>query len=171
MQLDVIGRLAGSTLVAGLVVYIYVSLNSGRQDGGEDEDEDESASGSTLSRDVFGAVLGMATLTIGAHFMVNGAMGIAADFGIPETVIGIVLLALGTSLPELTVTVVALSRGKADLALRNVLGSTLFNLLGILGVAALVRPLVVPQSAADVHVWVMAGACAIACVRSLTCCA
>jgi Ca2+/Na+ antiporter len=71
----------------------------------------------------------------------------------------VIVVGCGTSLPELTVTVVALARGQTDLALGNVLGSTLFNLLGVLGVTALVRPLAVPKSVADVHIWVMAGVC------------
>ena len=152
MQFEVIGRLAGLALVVGLAVYLCASLRSS-SGSGIDAEPLRRENSRALGRDLVNTAVGIVALSFGAHFMVTGAMGIADDLGISETLVGIVLLALGASLPEVAVTVVALTRGKGDLALGNVLGSTLFNLFGVLGIVALVRPLIVPHSVADVHVW------------------
>ena len=76
--------------------------------------------------------------------LVGGAGDIARLFGISEAVIGLTLVAIGTSLPELSASVAAAMRGRADMALGNVVGSNLFNILAILGITALVKPLPVP---------------------------
>ncbi|HEX2253099.1 MAG TPA: calcium/sodium antiporter [Thermoanaerobaculia bacterium] len=91
---------------------------------------------------------GIALLTGGAHVLVTGAVGVARVAGIPEQVVGVSLVALGTSLPELASCVVAALRREADLVLGNLVGSNLFNVLAIVGTVALVRPL--PVSAAAI---------------------
>jgi len=87
---------------------------------------------------------GLALLVAGASGLVEGATGLAEAFGVPATLVGLTVVAIGTSLPELATSVVAAVRGEGDLALGNAIGSNLFNLMGILGVAALVRPLAAP---------------------------
>ena len=82
---------------------------------------------------------------------------IARDFGVRKTVIGLTLVALGTSLPELATTAAAAVRREADVAVGNVVGSNMFNLLGIIGVAALVGPLPVPEAMLRIDLWVMLG--------------
>ncbi|WGH77727.1 calcium/sodium antiporter [Jannaschia sp. GRR-S6-38] len=103
-------------------------------------------------------VLGLVGLPLGANLLVDGATSIARVLGVSETVIGLTLVAIGTSLPELATTVMAALRRHADVALGNVIGSNLFNLLGIMGVAVLVGP--VPVDAAFLHkdLWVMLAA-------------
>ncbi|MEQ8301000.1 MAG: calcium/sodium antiporter [Hyphomonas sp.] len=86
------------------------------------------------------AVGGLAGVVLGARFLVDGAVVIARDLGLSETVIGLTIVAIGTSLPELVTSVVAAYRGKSDVALGNVIGSNIFNVLGILGVTAIVHP-------------------------------
>lgn len=83
-------------------------------------------------------VLGLIGLAIGARFLVDGAVAIARDFGLSETVIGLTLVAIGTSMPELVTSIIAAIRKQADVAMGNVIGSNTFNILGILGVTALV---------------------------------
>ena len=102
------------------------------------------------------ALAGLAGVSIGAHLMVGAATIIARGLGITETVIGITVVAVGTSLPELATTVVAAYRKHADVALGNVLGSSLFNILAILGVVTVVTPLPVPDEILHLDIWVLA---------------
>ncbi|SDE51581.1 MULTISPECIES: calcium/sodium antiporter [Kordiimonas] len=103
-------------------------------------------------------VLGLVGLIFGADLLVAGAVEVARDFGVSEAVIGLTLVALGTSLPELITALVAAVRGHCDVAVGNVIGSNIFNLLSIIGVASLVGPIPVPDSFLQVDLWVMLGA-------------
>ncbi|MEM7406297.1 MAG: calcium/sodium antiporter [Pseudomonadota bacterium] len=155
-----IERWMGLVLTFGLGIYIWRLLYEPA--GVEAGSAGPAATADGIWRAALWSIVAVVGLVGGAHVLVLGAVGIAADFGISESVTGLLLLALGTSLPELTVTVASLLRKQADVAVGNVIGSTLFNLLGILGVTALVTPLPVPQVIADVHIWIMLGAVAIA---------
>ncbi len=86
-------------------------------------------------------LLGLIGLPLGANILVDAASEIARNFGVSDTVIGLTLVAIGTSLPEVATTVMAAIRKQADVALGNVIGSNLFNLAGIIGVASLVAPI------------------------------
>ncbi|MEH6695705.1 MAG: calcium/sodium antiporter [Hyphomonas sp.] len=86
------------------------------------------------------AVIGLVAVIIGARLLVDGGVSIARDFGISEAIIGLTIVAVGTSLPELATTAVAAYRGKSDVAIGNIIGSNIFNVLGILGITALVHP-------------------------------
>ena len=101
---------------------------------------------------------GLVALPLGAHLFVGAAVEIARAFNMSETVIGLTLVALGTSLPELATTVAAALRRNADVALGNVIGSNIFNILGILGVTALVAPLPVSPHIRSFDIWVMLAA-------------
>ena len=98
---------------------------------------------------------GMVALPVGAHFLVQGSVFIAKSFGIPETVIGVTIIAVGTSLPELATTVMAARQRAADIAIGNVLGSNLFNLLAIGGIASLLQPIPVAPFFLNLDIWVM----------------
>ncbi|UCH74503.1 MAG: calcium/sodium antiporter [Rhodospirillales bacterium] len=102
--------------------------------------------------------VGLAGLVLGAHLLVTGAVGVARAAGVSESVIGLSLVAVGTSLPELAATVVAALRRHTDVAIANVLGSNLFNVLLILGAAALVAPLPIAPDIVEIDLWVMLGA-------------
>lgn len=103
-------------------------------------------------------VLGLAGLPLGADILVDSATVIARTFGISETVIGLTLVAVGTSMPELATTVMAAIRRQADVALGNVIGSNLFNLLAIIGIASFVAPIPVDQQFLTFDLWVMLAA-------------
>ncbi len=103
-------------------------------------------------------VLGLIGLPLGADILVDSATVIARTFGISETVIGLTLVAVGTSMPELATTVMAAVRRQADVALGNVIGSNLFNLLAIIGIAALVAPIPVDSQFLTYDLWVMLAA-------------
>ena len=102
--------------------------------------------------------VGIAGLPLGAHFLIDGARGIARDFGVSEAVIGLTVVAIGTSLPELATTVMEALRRQADVAIGNVIGSNIFNITAIIGAAALASPLPVPDEIIGRDLWVMIGA-------------
>ena len=103
-------------------------------------------------------VLGLIGLPLGADILVDASLVIAKTFGVSDAVIGLTLVALGTSLPELATTVMAAIRRQADVALGNVIGSNLFNLLAIIGVASLFGPIPVGEEFLAFDLWVMLGA-------------
>ncbi|MDH3263282.1 MAG: calcium/sodium antiporter, partial [Paracoccaceae bacterium] len=102
-------------------------------------------------------LVGLSGLPVGAHLLVEGAVDIARLLGVSEAIIGLTLVALGTSLPELATTVTAALRKSADVALGNVIGSCLFNLTGIVGITALVAPVPVDPEFLRFDLWVMLG--------------
>lgn len=104
---------------------------------------------------------GLVLLIAGSKVLLIGAVGIAHGLGVSEAVIGLTLVAVGTSLPELTISVIAALRGHADVAVGNVLGSNIFNLLGILGLSALLQPLEVQGRILEFDQWVMLGVAAL----------
>ncbi len=101
---------------------------------------------------------GLALTILGARFLVTSAIDIARDFNVSETVIGLTIVAVGTSLPELVTSVMAALRKHSDIAFGNIVGSNIYNLLGILGVTAMVKPILVPPQIASLDIWVMIGA-------------
>ncbi|MGB1697627.1 MAG: sodium:calcium antiporter, partial [Thermoplasmatota archaeon] len=102
-------------------------------------------------------LVGLGLLIAGSQVFLKGAVGIATQYGVSESVIGLTLVAVGTSLPELSISVLAAIRRHADVAIGNILGSNVFNLLGILGVSALLQPLPVAQRVLDFDQWVLLG--------------
>ncbi|WP_299789556.1 calcium/sodium antiporter [uncultured Marivita sp.] len=136
-----IATLAGAGLLALLAVYLWGAFRSA-----DDPPEDLSIPTDPLPRATVYLIAGLALTIGGAIALVDGATGIARAYGVPEAVIGLTLVAVGTSLPELATTIMAARRGQSDVALGNILGSGIFNILGILGTTALVAPLPVEPS-------------------------
>lgn len=101
---------------------------------------------------------GLVALPAGAHFLIKGATEIAIGFGVSDTIIGLTLVALGTSLPELATTVAAARKGQADVALGNVIGSNMFNVLAIAGITSLLAPIPVDPILLEQDIWIMLGA-------------
>jgi cation:H+ antiporter len=97
------------------------------------------------SVDVLFIVIGLAALMIGSEFLVKNAVGLARLIGMSEAVIGLTIVAVGTSTPELATSIVAAFKKQPDIAIGNVVGSNIFNILGILGVASLVKPISTPD--------------------------
>ncbi|MDQ7069594.1 MAG: calcium/sodium antiporter [Rhodobacterales bacterium] len=126
------------------------------------EDEEEEVEGADPDmpwwRIILFLLLGLVGLPLGADLLVHNASIIARNYGVSDTVIGLTLVALGTSLPELATTVMAAIRRQADVALGNVIGSNMFNLLAIVGIATLVGPIPVDPEFLRFDLWVMLGA-------------
>jgi cation:H+ antiporter len=146
---QVLGRLEAGVLVLLLVASTAWSIVAARGErGGEPEapvaDEGPPVTQRPVAFSVVMLLLGLGLLVAGADRFVDGAVDIARVFGLSEAVIGLTVVAIGTSLPELATSVVAALKGESDIALGNVVGSNIFNLLGILGVTGLVHPLALP---------------------------
>ena len=126
------------------------------------EEEEEEVEGADpdlpWKRIILFIFLGMVGLPLGADLLVDNATIIARTYGISETVIGLTLVAIGTSLPELATTVMAALRRQADVALGNVIGSNMFNLLAIIGIASLFGPIPVDDDFIELDLWVMLAA-------------
>ena len=121
------------------------------------ESEEVSAVPQSIALVVSLVVVGLLLLVGGSQVMLKGAIGLAEQLGVSEAVIGLTLVAVGTSLPELSITIVAAVRRHADVAIGNILGSNIFNLLGILGISALLQPLPVHARVLQFDQWVMLG--------------
>lgn len=111
-----------------------------------------------MARALIFLTLGLGGLVFGAHILVDGAVVIARAFEVSEAVIGLTIIAIGTSLPELVTAVMAARHGHGDVAVGNVIGSNLFNLFAVIGATALTAPVPVPQSFLALDLWVMLGA-------------
>lgn len=131
---------------------------AGEEECEEDEDVEGADPDMPWWKVVMFLLLGLIGLPLGADLLVDSATNIAREFGVSETVIGLTLVALGTSLPELATTVMAALRKQADVALGNVIGSNMFNLLAIIGIASLVGPIPVEPGILQFDLWVMLGA-------------
>lgn len=132
-----IGRFPGAVLVLGLVGYlIWVYLQPG---DAVDDDADTSVPSSMLISALW-VLGGFVVLMFGARFLVDGSVSIARGFGISEAFIGLTIVAVGTSLPELATSIIAAFRRQSEIAIGNIVGSNIFNVLGILGVTALIKP-------------------------------
>lgn len=152
-----VGTAEGAALVAGLAAYLVWSVRQARRDtaAAAAVGADLPAPSGPAWRDLLLVAGGLIGLVGGADLFVGGAVALAEAAGVSSAVIGLTVVAIGTSLPELATSLVAAWRGESEIAAGNVVGSNLFNLLGILGVAALVRPIAAPGLAmADVAVMV-----------------
>lgn len=151
--------ITGLILLAALVAMLTHAAraaNKHRKANADDEEEVEGADPNLgWPKIALFLALGIIGLPLGAKLFVDGATNIALTFGISETVIGLTLVAIGTSLPELATTVMAALRRQADVALGNVIGSNMFNLLGIMGVASLVGTIPVDPQFLTFDLWIM----------------
>jgi cation:H+ antiporter len=143
-----IGRLEGVLFLAGLIAYIVFTVREVRRErppeaGGGD---DAAAETGRPLINALSVLAGLGLLVAGANWFVEGAIGLARLIGLSEVIIGLTIVAVGTSLPELVTSVLASIRGEREIAVGNIVGSNLFNILGVLGVAALVAPTGIPAA-------------------------
>jgi cation:H+ antiporter len=159
----VLTRPEGLLLWAGLALFLVVALRSGTLPAAAEEIAADAPAGAGaaeargIARSVAMLVVGIALLAVGAQALVQGATALAVAWGIPSRVIGLTLVAVGTSLPELASSLVAALRKETDIILGNVIGSNLFNLLAVLGTAAVVQPIVVAPEGLRLDLWIMLG--------------
>ncbi|MBA6289159.1 calcium/sodium antiporter [Colwellia sp. MB3u-4] len=155
-----LGRADGVILLIALVAYLVWAYWSERIDApaaelNKAEAEEVNTLPKSVSWTVTAVIIGLLLLISGSQVLLVGAVGIAESLGVSEAVIGLTLVAVGTSLPELSISVIAALRRHADVAIGNILGSNIFNLFGILGVSALLQPLPVHVRILQFDQWVM----------------
>ena len=148
-----IGRGDGLLLAAGLVVYTVILIRQNRKERLADleasgGDELEPTGGGGRLRQVAYIAAGLAMLVLGSRWLVSGAVGIAQAVGLSELVVGLTIVAAGTSAPEVATSIVASVRGQRDIAVGNVVGSNIFNILSVLGLSAVIAPSGIPVAPA-----------------------
>ncbi len=160
----VISTMAGIAMLvflAVMTVWVFRQEKNGQAPEAADLHAKESAQKHALPKSMGVAIAmviaGLATLIWGADLLVTAALIVARDHGVSETVIGLTLVAVGTSLPELATSVVAALRKQSDVALGNVIGSNIYNILAILGVASLWGDITVPPEIIAFDMWIMLG--------------
>jgi len=160
-----VGRLTGVVFVLTLLAYLAFTFWSekGKTTSAAAAVYEAEAAAVPGPEHALGASLaitltGLVFTILGARLLVSGAVSIAQAAGISETVIGLTIVAIGTSMPEFVTSIIAVRKGQGDVALGNVLGSNIFNILGILGITALVQPMAVPPEIIRLDIWVMCAA-------------
>lgn len=157
-------RWMGAILVLSLAAYIWFAFQQDRTAtkaasvaGGAINPAPKLPAGA-IALDLVFVAGGLAMTILGARFLVTGAIDLARMFSISETIIGLTIVAVGTSLPELITSLMASLRKQGDIAFGNIVGSNIYNLLGILGVTALIKPIAVPAEIIRLDIWVMIAA-------------
>jgi len=153
-----LGRVDGIILVAVLIAYLWWTVTGARRASGDKASSEalgdyadaltpERLRATPVWRDLMYVAGGLGLLVVGAQFLVSAASDIASELGVSELVIGLTVVAIGTSLPEVATSVVAAARGQRDMAVGNAIGSNLFNLLAVLGITSVVSPVRVGDGA------------------------
>jgi cation:H+ antiporter len=154
-----LSRVDGFVLLSGLVIVMFwltrLGLRTSASDPIRAEYEAEIPLHVTMGKSLLWLAVGLAALLLGAHLMVDGAVDIARALGVSEVVIGITLVAVATSLPEFAVTVVSALKREFDLAIGNIVGSNIFNLLAVVGIAGAIEPAALPPSVLSLHIFVL----------------
>ncbi len=154
-----LSRVDGFVLMTGLLIVmvwlVRIGVRSSASDTLTADYEAEIPRDMSMRTAVIWLVIGLAALLLGAEFMVDASLEIARALGVTELVIGILLVALATSLPELAVSLVSALKGEYGLALGNIVGSNTFNSLAVIGVAAIIHPAALPPSVLSLHIFVL----------------
>ena len=137
-----LGRMDGIILLIAFAGFMYMTVKAGL----ENRTEEEEVEAMPMMKALIFIVLGLVGIVIGGDVSVEGAKEIARFFGLSEAIIGLTIVALGTSLPELVTSVIAARKGESDIAVGNVIGSNIFNVFLILGVSATILPMTISST-------------------------
>ena len=168
-----LNRMIGLLLLAGLAVYVFTVWRIESRGGAAAEVHVESShthdpAPQALWVSALFVTAGLGLLMLGANLLVTGAVATARIAGLSETVIGLTIVAIGTSLPELVATLAAALKGRSDVAFGNIVGSNIYNILGILGLTALIHPLPIPKDVGLLDWGALIGSAALLLVFALT---
>jgi cation:H+ antiporter len=161
------GMLIGFAFIASLLAYVvFVYLQEKRAPDeaavvAEHRAEDARKGPGSMALSLAMAVGGIAVTIFGAGYLVDGSIALAKDLGVSDTIIGLTIVAVGTSMPELVTSVMAALRKHADVAYGNIVGSNIFNVLFILGTTSIIQPIDIPRQIATFDIWVMLAATAL----------
>lgn len=165
-----IDRLEGGFFVVAIALFTWYAVVIGREAVGQEEAADlaeqvreksEAPDARSVGAAIGLLVVGIALLLTGGEFLVRGAVALARAFGMTERMIGLTVVAIGTGTPEVATSIVAARKGQSEIALGNVIGSNIFNILAILGVTAVITPLTVAPAMLDSDLWWMLGITAV----------
>ena len=131
-----LSRISGIILLIGCIIYTFYLIKTAKNSDAEEEEE----------KDINKIAIGIIGIVVGGNLVVNSSSSIAYSFGLSDKLIGLTIVAMGTSLPELVTSIVAAIKGENDIAIGNVLGSNIFNILLILGVSSTINPILVRSS-------------------------
>ncbi len=161
---NTLGRIEGATLFAGIIAYTFMNYYLAKKEtrhaaGGEmpgaiESELEEIGYIASRSKQILLVVVGIAGVVGGAQMVVESAVFIMTQLGVSEKFIGLTIVAFGTSLPELATSVVAAMRGEMDISIGNLVGSNVFNIMSVLGVASLVRPISIPGGFIESGLWI-----------------
>jgi len=159
----ILDRVEGGFLFTAMLVFMFYSVWLNRQ--GVVSKQLKSPSTASFGRggaaamilNLLAIIIGSALLSLGANFLVRGAVSIAVSLGISQTIIGLTIVAIGTSAPELLTAAVAALRGRGDMAVGNIIGSNIFNIMAILGISSILRPMAVPRELLQRDLWWLTG--------------
>ena len=160
-------RWIGFIFVAALfayVIYVYRTEKRAPDEAAivaEHRVEDVRKGPATMALSIAMAIGGIAITIFGARYLVSGSIDLAKGFGISDTIIGLTIVAVGTSMPELVSSVIAALRKHSDVAYGNIIGSNIYNVLFILGATAIISPIEMPKQIATFDIWVMLAATAL----------
>jgi cation:H+ antiporter len=156
-----LGRIEGMLLIATLVLVLYWLVVLGSRAGNADpialDYATEIPAHLPMRHAVAWLAVGLAVLLVGSHLLVWGAQNLAVAFGVSELIIGLTIVAIGTSLPELAVSIISALKGEHDMAIGNIIGSNLFNSLAVVGIAGLIHPAEFERELLTAHLPVMIG--------------
>lgn len=156
--LNILSLWAGIGLIAALIIFLYVIYRAKKDNTeGQEAYTSEVEEGSTQGYPILIALIavGLILLYFGARFFVDGAVELAHMIGISDLLVGLIIVAIGTSLPEICICLIAASRGENDLAVANIVGSNIFNACAVLGIGAVVAKIPVSESVLYFHIPVM----------------
>ena len=152
--IDFLNIIAGFIFLLILFIYIIVSFKKGQNDNAEPE----ALPNMPFIKALIYCVVGIILLVLGGWLLVSSSIKVAQSFGVSEAVIGLTVVAIGTSIPELTTTIIAALKKQNNLIIGNILGSNIFNILGILGVTLLIKPIPVTEEMMNKGIWEMIAA-------------
>ncbi len=144
-----IGRIGGILFIFAYILYLKNSIEKYRELGVETIEKND------LKKNILEVLIGLTGILIGAHILVNSIIGLSLAFGISEYLIALVLMAIGTSLPELFVSISAARKGYMTMALGNIIGSNVANILWVLGVSAVIRPIIIAPELIFIQLMIM----------------
>ena len=154
-----LSRPDGIVMLTGLIIVMIWLARLGFRSSATDpikmDYEAEIPDNVSMKAAIIWLTIGLGALLIGAEWLVNGSIGVAQTLGVSEIVIGLTIVAFGTSLPELAVSMMSALKGEYGLAIGNIVGSNIFNLLAVIGVAATIHPAAVAPSVLSLHIFVM----------------
>jgi cation:H+ antiporter len=156
-----LSRLDGVILLIAFFCFIYWVIKLGKRSSGHDAIEAEYVTeipeAVTQRMAILWIIIGLVVLVVGSNALVWGSQNIAREVGVSDLVIGVTVVAIGTSLPELAVAVIAVRKGLHGLALGNIIGSNAFNMLAVIGIAGVIRPATLDLAAVQLHLPVLLG--------------